>query len=230
MPRQRGVARLDTGLALGAVFALVIACAPPAPTAIELLERAAQKVASASSVHFTLVRVGDPVVLDRTAGLSFTEATGDLKAPDRVRAKAKVISPLGAATLDVLWLPEGAFVSNPFTGGFTQLPTRPTFDPSVLLGGEGIPGILRSSVRNATIVGTEKAGGVDAHHIRADADGAKLSALTGGVVISGTHRVDVWIDAATSQVVRLVAAEPGGAASWRLDLSDYDRPVEIGKP
>lgn len=230
MPRQSGVVRMDKAFAVAVVFVLVITCAPPAPTATELLEKAAQKVASARSVHFTLVRVGDPILLDRTAGLSFTEATGDLQLPDRVRAKAKVISPIGAATLDVLWLPEGAFVSNPFTGGFTQLPTRPAFDPSVMLGAEGIPGILRSNVRNATIVGTEKAGGVDAHHVRAEADGAKLSALTGGVVISGTHRIDVWIDAATSQLIRLTAAEPGGAASWRLDLSDYDKPVEIGKP
>lgn len=211
-------------------LALVLACAPPAPTAIELLEKAALKVASATSVHFTLLRVGDPIVLDRASGLSFTEATGDLKAPDRVRAKTKVISPVGALTLDVIWLPEGAFVSNPFTGAFTQLPTRPSFDPSVLVSAEGIPGILRSSVRNATIVGTEKLAAVEAHHIRADADGSKLSALTGGVVISGTHTVDVWIDVATLQLLRLVAAEPGGVASWRLDLSDYDKPVEISKP
>jgi len=211
------------------LLTLLLACAPPEPKATELLEKGAQKVAAASSVHFALLRVGEPIVLDPTTGLRLTEAVGDLKAPDRVRAKAKVLSPAGALTLDVLWLPEGAFVSNPFTGGFTMLPVRPSFDPSALVGAGGVPGILRSS-QNATTVAKEKLAGVDAHHVRAEADGSKLSALTGGVVISGTHKIDVWVDAATFQVLRLIAAEPGGTASWRLDLSDYDKPVEIGRP
>lgn len=221
------------GTKLRAVIVLaaaVLACAPPAPTAAELLERAAKKTEGATSVHFVLVRVGEPLVLDPTTGLRLSEATGDVKAPDRVRAKAKVISPAGALTVDVVWLPEGAFVSNPFTGAFTQLPVRPTFDPSQLTGATGVPGIVRSSIKSATIVGVEKVGGVDAHHIRAEADGSQLSALTGGAIVSGIHTIDVWIDATTSYVLRLIAAEPGGTGSWRLDLSDYDKPVEITKP
>ncbi len=226
---QRALRTRALGRAAVVLLTLFLACAPPEPKATELLEKSAQKVAAASSVHFALVRVGEPVLLDPTTGLRFTEATGDLKAPDRVRAKTKVLSPAGALTVDVIWLPEGAFVSNPFTGGFTMLPVRPSFDPSTLVGTSGIPGIL-SSVQNAIIVAKEKLAAADAHHIRAAADGSKLSALTGGVVISGTHTVDVWIDAATFQVLRLIAAEPGGTASWRLDLSDYDKPVEIGRP
>ncbi len=230
MQLVRRLLRIDAAVALTAVLALLAACAPPAPTPTELLEKTAQKVATASSVRFTLVRVGDPIVLDRAAGLSFTEATGDLAAPNRVRAKLKVISPVGAVTVEALWIPEGVYVSNPFTGAFTPLPTRPGFDPSALLGADGVPGILRSITRNASIVGKEKIAAVEAHHIRAEADGAKISALTGGVVVSGTHTVDVWIDVATSLLIRLTATEPGGVASWRLDLSDYDKPVEIGKP
>lgn len=221
-----------------ALAAAILACAPPAPTAAELLERAAKKTESATSVHFVLVRVGEPVVLDATTGLRFSEATGDIKAPDRVRAKAKVISPAGALTVDVLWLPEGAFVSNPFTGAFTLLPVRPAFDPSQITGATGVPGIVRSSIKSATIVGTEKVGGADAHHIRAEADGSQLSALTGGAILPGIHTIDVWIDTTTFHVLRLSATEPRRGdvsqarepGSWRLDLSDYDKPVEITKP
>ena len=93
-----------------------------------------------------------------------------------------------------------------------------------------ITDLLRSELRSVTLVGTEKIGAADAHHVRAEADGAKLRALTGGVVVPGVHTVDLWIDAATSQLVRLVDTEPGVVAGWRLELSGSDKPVEIKAP
>lgn len=228
----------STGLALGGpLLVLVMACAAlvacgPArePTAEELLGAAADKVGKLSSVRFTLTRVGEPAMLDPATSSRFTEATGEFQAPNRARATTKVISLLGALSVEVLWLPEGTFARNPFTGQFDKMPTRATFDPAAMLSPEGLPGILRASAKNAKIVGKEQLAGVDAHHIRADADGAQLSALTGGVVVAGTHSVDVWIAAATSHVLRITASEPGGSGSWRLELSDHDKPVEIKAP
>lgn len=206
------------------------ACAAPAPPLpAALVEQAAAKTAALKTVAFDLVRMGEPVPLDPGRGILFSAAAGEYQAPDRVRARVKIAAAGTVLTLEMLWLPDGFYTSNPFTGAFEKLPAGPGFDPAALVRSE-IPTLLRSDLRSVTLVGTEKIGAADAHHLRAQADGAKLRALTGGVVVPGVHTVDLWIDAATSQLVRLVDTEPGGAAGWRLELSGYDKPVEIKAP
>ncbi len=205
------------------------ACAAPPPSPTVLIERAAAKTAALNFVAFDLLRVGEPVLLDPGRGVLFSAAAGEYQAPDRVRARVKVAAAGVVLTVQMLWLPEGFYSSNPFTAAFEKQPAAPDFDPGALVRSE-IPALLRTELRNLTLVGSEKVGAADAHHVRAEADGAKLRALTGGVVVPGTHTVDLWIDAATSQLVRLTDTEPGGAAGWRLELSGHDKPVEIKAP
>ncbi len=221
-----------TGPLRAAFLAMLVlaACAPPPPTARELLDAAAAKTAAASSLRFALVRSGDPVTLDPATGTTFSEASGEFKAPDRVHAKVKVLSPIAVLTLDFLWLPEGTYATNPFTGTYSKLQAATAFDPAALLGPMGIAATLKAETQKLTLVGKEKLGTADAHHLRGEVDGSKLKGLTGGAVVAGAHAVDVWIDVATSYIVRINAAEPGGAAGWRLELSDFDRPVEIKGP
>jgi len=216
-------------LAAALLCVAAAACAAPPPSPTALVEQAAAKTAALKSVAFALVRVGEPVLLDPGRGILFSVAAGEYQAPDRVRARVKIAAAGTVLTLDMLWLPDGFYSSNPFTGTFEKLPAAPGFDPAALLRNE-IPAVLRSELRSVTLVGTEKIGAADAYHVRAEADGAKLRALTGGVVVPGVHTVDLWIDVATSQIVRLADAEPGGAAGWRLELSGADKPGEIKAP
>lgn len=216
-------------LAAALLCVVVAACAAPPPSPTALVEQAAAKTAALKSVAFDLVRVGEPVLLDPGSGVRFSAAAGEYQAPDRVRARVKIAAAGTVLTLEMLWLPEGFYSANPFSGAFEKQPTAPGFDPAALVRSE-IPALLRSELRNVTLVGKEKVGAADAYHVRAEADGAKLRALTGGAVVPGTHTVDVWIDVATSQLVRLVDTEPGGVAGWRLELSGSDKPVEIKAP
>jgi hypothetical protein len=216
-------------LAAALLCVAAAACAAPPPSPTALVEQAAAKTAALKSVAFDLARVGEPVLLDPGRGILFSVAAGEYQAPDRVRARVKIAAAGTVLTLDMLWLPDGFYSSNPFTGSFEKLPAAPGFDPPALLRNE-IPAVLRSELRSVTLVGTEKIGAADAYHVRAEADGAKLRALTGGVVVPGVHTVDLWIDVATSQIVRLADAEPGGVAGWRLELSGADKPVEIKAP
>ena len=204
--------------------------ASPAVTPNVLVEQAAAKTAALKSVTFELVRVGEPVLLDPTSGIRFSTAGGEYQAPDRVSARVKVTAGGAVLPLDMRWLPEGFYSSNPFTGVLEKQPAAPGFNPATLVRSE-LAGLLRSSLRNLTLVGTEKIGSAEAHHIRAEADGTNLRALTGGVVAPGLHTVDLYIDVATSQLLRLVDAEPSGSPNgWRLELSNFDRPVEIKAP
>ena len=216
-------------LAAALLCVAAAACAAPPPSPTALVERAAAKTAALNTVAFDLVRVGEPVLLDPGRGILFSAAAGEYQAPDRVRARVKIAAAGAVLTLEMLWLPDGFYSSNPFTGTFEKLPAAPGFDPAALLRNE-IPALLRSELRSLTLVGTEKIGAADAYHVRAEADGAKLRALTGGLVVPGVHTVDLWIDVATSQLVRLVDVGPGGVAGWRLELSGADKAGEIKAP
>ena len=132
--------------------------------------------------------------------------------------------------LDMIWLPEAVYASNPLTGTFAKLPARPSFEAATLFGGDGVPGILRGGVRDATLLGKEPLDGIDAYHLRGQADGERLKVLTGGAVVAGSHALDIWVEVASSHLRRLIAREPDGIAGWQLDLSEFDKPVEITAP
>ena len=137
-------------------------------------------------------------------------------------------------SVEVIWLPEAVYASNPLTGGFAQADPPPPFNAAAIFGADGLPGVLQTGMTNVTLVGKETPDdlGVETYHLRGEADGAKLKALTGGVIVEGTHTVDVWMEVATSHILRLHDAEPGGEGmnGWMLDLSDFDEPVEIKAP
>jgi len=212
------------------VFAVVAACGAATPSVEELVERAAEKTAALKSATFDLVRAGDPVLLDPRAGIQFSAASGEYQAPDRVRARVKIAAAGTILTIEMLWLPDGTLASNPLTGAYEKLPAALGFDPAALVRRE-IPAVLRGDLRAAALVGKEKVGASEAYHLKGTVDGAKLRGITGGVTVSGSHTVDVWIDAATFHVLRLVDTEPAGAKSgWRLELSGFDKPVEIKGP
>jgi hypothetical protein len=205
------------------------ACAAPPPDPAAILGRAADDLAAATTLRFTLSHEGKPVTLDPTTGAAFTAATGEYRAPDRVHAKMKVVLGPTLLSLDALWVPDGVFVTDPFFGQYRKLPVRLAFDAAALLGRDGVPAILRK-LKSLTLVGTETVDGTEALHIRGSADGAELRALTGGALLEGTHTVDVWVDKARSRIIRVVDQGPADGGTWTLELSGYGDPVEITGP
>ena len=210
---------------------LLTACAgSPAPSPQALLDHAAQDALDLKTMRFSLVREGEPVMLDPLTATRFSEASGAYQAPDRVRAQVKAQVAALVLGLEMIWLPDAVYASNPLTGAFAKLPARPTFEAATLFGREGVPGILKDGVRDLALVGRESLDGVDAYHVRGRADGERLKPLTGGTVVAGAHTLDVWIEVATSHILRFIAREPGGAAGWRLELSEFNKTVEIKAP
>ena len=118
------------------------------------LARAADALAALKSTRFTLDREGTPAVLDETIGITFTTADCSYAAPDSASCNIKVALRNGTILqLTRVWVPEGAFQSNPLTRQFAKLPADDSFNGSVLFARRGIPGILRSGVQRAQIVG-----------------------------------------------------------------------------
>lgn len=216
---------------LGAALAtlLIVACTNATPSAQTILDRTAQDAAALKTVHFDLVRQGQSVLLDSTTGLSFTEATGDYVSPDRVRAKIKAQRGSLVLGLEMIWISGVVYGSNPLTGTFAALPVLPALDATSLFGSDGVPGIVGTGLRELRLVGTESLDGVSTYHLTGTADGERLRVLTAGAVVSGARGVDLWVEVATSHLKRLIAHDPDGSA-WQLDLSEFDRSVEISAP
>jgi hypothetical protein len=183
-----------------------------------------------TSAQFILTREGQPAVLDDSTNTTFTEATGMYQSPDRVSATLKVSLLGSVVSVQMLWLPEGNYLSNPLTGSFEQAPSSATFNGVAMFAASGIPGMLKDGIQNATLVGTETIEGVETFHLKGEADGAQLAALTAGALTAGTsYPVDVWMKTADWYVVRLHITEPDGNG-WLIDLFDINEPVEIKAP
>lgn len=220
-----------TVLAFAAVVLAGCASASPTPAPAELLVKAAKDLQALRSAKLTLARQGEPVIIDAATGVTFSEATGEYQAPDKVHAKIKVLWGSAVLSVDFLWLPEGVYMTNPLTGTYGKVSTPPDFNVAALFGASGLPSVLQHGLRAVKVAGKENLEGLDAYHLRGEADGSTLKVLTGGVLVEGIHTVDVWIETATSHILRLQDSEPGAAGNvWTLDLFAFDKPVEIKSP
>ncbi|MFQ5943890.1 MAG: LppX_LprAFG lipoprotein [Anaerolineales bacterium] len=222
-------------IASGAV--LLAACAgptapPPTPTPTpgELLDRAAQAMLTMNSAKFQVIRQGTPAVLDPSTGITMTEATGQYQAPDRVSASIKVNLMGNVVEIQMLWLPEGNYVSNPLTQAFEPAPAETGFDGAELFSPEGMPGMLQDALQNVVLVAEEAIEGRQAYHLQGEADGESLASVTaGGLASEIMYPVDIWLDVLESHVVRIQITEPDDNG-WLVDFFDIDVPVEIQAP
>ncbi|MBN1440050.1 MAG: LppX_LprAFG lipoprotein [Anaerolineales bacterium] len=202
----------------------------PTPSPAEILAQAGDAMLAMDSARFLLIREGEPVTLDPATGMTFSEAAGDYQAPDRVRADVKVMLFGNVLQIEVYWLPEGTYLSNPLTRQLVPASDGLGFDGASIFQADGMPAVLRTGIQNPQRVGTEDIEGVAAIHIRGEADGAALAALTAGTLQSGTlYPVDVWVDAAAFVPARVHVAEPGGNG-WRIDFYDIDAEIEVQLP
>jgi hypothetical protein len=202
----------------------------PTPSPAEILSAAGDAVLAMKSARFTLLREGQPAVFDPGTGMSFSEASGEYQAPDRVHAQVKVSLFGNTLQIEIYWLPEGVFLSNPLTRQFEPAPEDLGFDGAALFGADGMPAVLKEGIQNPQRVGTETIEDVQTIHVSGEADGAVLAPLTAGELQSGTmYPVDVWVDMGTFVPVRLHVAEPDGNG-WLIDLYDIDAEIEIQLP
>jgi hypothetical protein len=202
----------------------------PTPNPAEILSRAGDAILALKSVRFSLVREGDPVMLDETTGMAFSEATGDFLAPDRMRAEMKVTLFGNVMTAEIYWLPEGVYLVNPLTNQIMPMSAGTGLDGPAMFQAGGMPAMLKTGVQNPQRMGTEEIEGVAAIHIAGQADGAVLAPLTAGALQSGTlYPVDVWVDVSTDVPVRMHVAEPDGSG-WLIDLFDINAEIDIQLP
>ncbi|UCG25022.1 MAG: LppX_LprAFG lipoprotein [Chloroflexota bacterium] len=222
-------------LLIGITLVVVIGCSQatpeptPTPTPADYLNMASTAMADVQTAQFSLAREGTPLVLDPTLGAQFLSATGQFQAPDQVHASVKADISGNILNVDLLWLPEGNFMTNPLTGAYmpleAALPLNPTemFDPDV-----GLSHILITSVNDPAVVGIETIEGVETHHLTGTAEAEEVAVLAPTGLI-GAFGIDLWLDTETLRVVRVRLTEQSGDSTV-LDFFGYDESVDIPSP
>lgn len=201
------------------------------PTAKDLLNKAADAVTKLKSTQFMLKREGAPAVLDEKTGITFTEATCRYKAPDRVSCAVKISLKNGTVlNMEKVWVPEGAFMTNPLTKKYMVAPPEATFNGVSLFTQTGIPNILRNDVQKPEIVGKEKVEEYDTIHLKGVVDGAKLNPIMADTMKPGVlYPCDLWMDVKSSQIVKIFVKEPEGN-TWTINLFGMDEPQDVQTP
>jgi hypothetical protein len=223
------------GLLGAAASAVAGAAAPQArPVAAQSvqndLNRAADMLLALKSTRFAVRREGTPAVLDVSTGITFTAADCAYAAPDRATCNIRVALKNGTILqLTRVWVPEGAFQSNPLTRQFARLPPDATFNGSVLFARNGIPQVLRTGIQKAQAIGRERILNRDTMHLKGDVSGKVLNPLFDALSPDVVYPVDLWFDERTGDLVRLRVAEPAGNA-WLIELSGTNEPVDIPTP
>jgi len=195
------------------------------------LNAAADAVLGLKSAQFSLKREGSPAFLDEKNGITFTLAECSYAAPDRVSCNVKVSLKNGTILqLTRVWVPEGVFQTNPLTRQFGKAPADSSFNGAALFAKSGIADILRTSTRNAQVVGKEKLQGKDTLHLKGEVSGEKLNPLVGSTLNPEfMHPVDLWMEEKSSRPVQVHVSEPEGKG-WLIELYALDEPVTIPTP
>lgn len=203
---------------------------PELPPANELLS-------SSAAAMRTVTTAAIAIEVDPAATVvPIRSATGHLTADGEAEGSA-VLSVFGSPPLEYQLVVTGGvlYLKGP-TGGFTQIPLTVAsgiFDPTAILDPSRGTAALLSAAENATTQARETVDGVDSYRVMAVFQQENVNALVPGVAnaVPGV----VWLDVATSRLVRAELQLPDGPGEERgglvtVRLSEYDAPVTITAP
>ena len=197
----------------------------------DYLNQTADAILALKSAQFTLKREGAPVLLSEKKRITFTSAACAYSAPDRVSCNVKVQLKNGTIVkVKRVWVPEGAFETNPMTQEFGKVPPEAKFNPVFLFAATGIPEVLRTGFQNGQVVGREKIQNRDAIHLKGEVSGDKLNPLAASMLKPElAYPVDLWIDEQSAIPSRIHVTESAGNG-WLVELSGANEPVHIPPP
>lgn len=197
------------------------------PAATDILARSAEAMRAVRTVALDLQV--DPAA----DGLPIRAATGSLTASGEAEGTATLVQ--GGAPVELGFVVTGGnlYLRGPAGGFGAPIPVQfasSIYDPTALLDPErGVAALLAAAEPGETQA-RESVDGVDAFRVAATFPEGAVTAVVPGV----REAVDaqLWVDAATSRLVRAELAVPaaGGTAPVTVRLSDFDAPVDVTPP
>jgi lipoprotein LprG len=227
-------ARRAAAAALAAVAALSAACSggpaePELPDATELLSRSADAMRAVRSAAVDIAV--DPAV----TSVPIRSANGTITSDGQAQGTA-VLALAGTAPLEYQLVVTGdvLYLKGP-TGGFSPIPLASAaalYDPTAILDPDRGTAALLSGADRGSTEARETVEGVDAYRVAASFPAQRVATLVPGVTedVPGV----VWLDAATSRLVRAELDLPdgptGAGGPVTVRMSQYDAPVTITPP
>jgi len=220
------------------VLWLLPACSPPPPPDLppqEIVQRAAKSMLDQSTLHFKIDIEGAAVVINPGLGLSLRSAEGDFVRPDRMGVHLKIITPVAAIEADMIALGDEQYLTNFLTRQWEPLPAQFGFNPAVMFHPQyGLDRTLEGGLDDAANAGVESIDGAQAYHVTGSLDGARLQVMSGGLISTNRVNAEVWVDAQTFAVRRVVLLDAATGAekslTWVLTFSQFGQPVVIEAP
>lgn len=221
-----------------AVIGLVVAgCSGPAPTPLppnEVIAKAAQNFDAVQSLHFVIDFSGSPTYLDSARTMVLRHIEGDVTRPDKMRALVKVSLPGVFVQIAAIGIGDQQYATDPLNNKWQQIPTEWGFNPSALFANDtGLKAIL-GDVRDITAMPQESIDGQGHYHLSGKAGSDQIGHLVGSLATPGDVAVDLWIGKNDFNLrrVQLVELQSGDStpATWLMQLSDFNKPVDIEPP
>lgn len=206
---------------------MLVGCAGPSlPPAADLLGRAVPVTGAVTSAHFT-VRV-DP----GPSPVTVRGADGDLTRAGAARGTAQLDQQGQLVEVAFVIVGDALYLKGP-TGGFQRLPAgfaSTVYDPSAILDPQRGLARLVATATQARTEDSETVGGREAYRVGAVVDPGVAATLVPG--LTGPVTGQLWVDAATSQLLqaRIQPSGGSGAGAVTLTLSNLDAPVAIVTP
>ncbi|HWQ13019.1 MAG TPA: LppX_LprAFG lipoprotein [Roseiflexaceae bacterium] len=222
---------------------LLAACAPgapastptPTPTPAEIAAGVGRATQQAQSLRFAVTVTGRPVFTDASRLFALTAMEGALRRPDGVLATLRLRGAAGLVEVRTVSLASRQYLTNPLTRAWQCVAPGAAFDPAVLFAPDtGIEALLQDGLRDVALAGEEQVDGRASYRLRATVDGARLAAVSGGLLGAGPVAAEIWADKATLRASRIVlvdsATDPADPTTWTMTFSGYDEPVDVRAP
>jgi lipoprotein LprG len=204
--------------------------APPLPAAPDLLARSASAMSQVKTV------VADVQIDPALTDLPVRAAHGTLTVTGDAMGTATLNQGSDNAELNFVITKGVLYLKGP-TGRYQQLPlamAASIYDPTALLSPDrGIAALLRTATNGVTQA-REDVNGVAAYKVNATLDPRLVAGIVPG--LTNANSGTVWLDAATSRVLKAQIAVPNPAAGQTatapvtVALSGFNDPVTVAPP
>lgn len=200
-----------------------------------ILPAASTRIAETQSMRFGLEIDGETFI-DHSNTIQLVSARGQLARPDSVAVDFQV-SLFGAGSVSIRMISIGplAWTTDLLTGDWGVAPVEFGYNPTVLYDNQNGLGPVMGRINQPVLTGQEDVRGRRAHHISGFATQETIALVTSETMIGSSIGIELWIDAETSDLLRVRLSEPEDngktePAVWTMDLTDHGKKVVIEPP
>jgi hypothetical protein len=223
---------IDTRTIAGLLLALVVAgCGggkeAPAPPPRVIVGRDVERTAALSSLHFVFKVEHAP---SGGPGLTLTFAEGDLRVPDRLRARINGTFARTPIQSEIIIIGGRSFLQDPLTKQWRPFAAAP--NPGVLV--KAVPAVIRSA-RGLKNTGSEKVGGVECYRLSGVVRSDVVAPLVGVTASGRAVPFTIWVGKQDFRLRRVRLEGPVGENEpddivRSMEMSKFDEDVTITPP